>query len=348
MRTTDLPRRLGQAGLVLLAATAFGLANAVHSPQMFRPDSWRAWWEVAGPQLLRAWLFAGLFPPAVLFCHFFPLSRPRRRGAIAIHVCGGTLLVSLSLLAYSATAGLPLPDTIVFFWRLHLIGYAMVLAAAAGLDASRRARAEELRDAELRTRLAAARLETLRSQIHPHFIFNTLNGILPLVDDDPPAAVKAVGSLAGLFRESLSEGTGRSDVAAEVSFLERYLSLLKIRFGERLEYTLEVAPGAGRGSVPRLLLQPLVENAVQHGLSQRPEGGRVEVEARRGPGTLVLEVRDDGSGLNGSPSREAGLGLANTRARLAALHGDRFSFALGPRPGGGVVARIELPYEEAS
>jgi sensor histidine kinase YesM len=91
-----------------------------------------------------------------------------------------------------------------------------------------------------------------------------------------------------------------------------------------------------------------VENAVQHGLSQRPEGGRVEVEARRGPGTLVLEVRDDGSGLAGGPSREASLGLANTRARLAALHGDRFSFALRDRPGGGVVARIELPFEEVT
>ncbi len=357
--------RLTRAALVLLVATGIGLVNAVDqyaSGRAVPGGPAFGVWGVFWPHLLDTWVWAGLFPVAALLCRSFPLSSPRRRGTLAVHGLAAVLVILVAFVANFVVVravvlggvhagdftGLPFRNTLLYGWRHHLISYGLVLSAAAGLEAGKRVRAEAARDAELRARLATARLETLRTQLHPHFLFNTLNGVLPLISDDPQAAVRTVGELSALLRESLSDGTPVSDVTGELRFLDRYLGLLKLRFGERLDYTLKVTPEAAHGVVPRLLLQPLVENAVQHGLARREEGGRVDVEARRSGDSLVLEVRDDGPELASVPDRASGVGLSNTRARLAAIHGDRCAMTLDPRAGGGVVARIVLPFEAMS
>lgn len=359
--------RAGGAAIVILVAAAVGLVNAGDRYRTGRPVyAGQAFglWQVTWPYLVRAWIWAGFYPAVRALCRRWPPARFHDPRVLAAHVAGALFLTPLAIEANNVASSLLLGEPLglgdvvgeaflrmlVLGWRYHLIAYGIVLAAAAGVESARRARREALRDVELRTRLAAARLETLRAQLHPHFLFNTLNGVLPLIEDDPEAAVRAVSELSALFRESLSDGSAVSDVAAELRFLERYLGLLKLRFGDRLDYALEAGPGTARATVPRLLLQPLVENAVEHGLGVRPEGGRVEVDVRRVGDALVLEVRDDGPGLARDHERDGarGLGLANTRARLAALHGDRQSLVVSPRGSGGVVVRIEMPFEEAA
>lgn len=358
------PRRTAAFVLVTIVATAIGLVNAGDRYRTGRPvftGQPFTWWGVTWPYLVRAWIWAGLYPAVAALCRRWPLGQGRRRGTLAVHLSAAVLFTFLAMLlnfvalnflaegrvALADLLGAPFRQSLVLGWRYHLLLYALVLAAAAGVESASRARAQALRDTELRTRLAAVRLETLRAQLHPHFLFNTLNGVLPLIEDDPPAAVRAVGELSALFRESLTDGAPLSTVEAELRFLERYLGLLKLRFGERLSYSLEATPEAASARVPRLLLQPLVENAVRHGLSRVRAGGRIEVDARRVRDRLVLEVRDDGPGVSGDAPAAPGLGLTSTRARLQALHQERQTFELLSRPGGGAVAHIELPYEVA-
>lgn len=367
------PQRIGAFGAfdafgafvpVAIVATVMGLVNAGDRYRTGRPvftGQPFTWWGVTWPYLVRAWIWAGLYPAVAALCRRWPLGPGRRRGTLAVHLAAAVLFTFLAMLLNFVAVNLladghvlladllgpPFRQSLVLGWRYHLLLYALVLAAAAGVESASRARAQALRDTELRTRLAAVRLETLRAQLHPHFLFNTLNGVLPLIEDDPPAAVRAVGELSALFRESLADGAPLSTVEAELRFLDRYLGLLKLRFGERLSYSLEATPEAASARVPRLLLQPLVENAVRHGLSRVRAGGRIEVDVRRVRDRLVLEVRDDGPGVSGEAPFAPGLGLSSTRARLQALHGERQTFELLSRPGGGAVAHLELPYEAA-
>jgi len=204
----------------------------------------------------------------------------------------------------------------------------------------------ELRTAQLETQLATAQLQMLKMQLQPHFLFNTLHAIAELVHEDPQAADRMVAGLGSLLRISL-ESAGRQMVTLreELEFLEAYLSIEQVRFRERLSVAVEIDPHALDARVPHLLLQPLVENAIRHGVAPRMAAGRVTVTARRENGRVEIEVADNGRGLpNGVPGAE-GVGLRNTRARLEQLYGKEYRLELTNGTAGGAVARLALPYQ---
>ncbi len=208
---------------------------------------------------------------------------------------------------------------------------------------------EEVRLAQARLREQAARAElaALQARINPHFFFNTLNTISSLVEEDAGRAGEIVETLAELFRYTLKVAeAGPVLLAEELEFVQRYLTIERARFGDRLCVVREVEPAALRARVPGLILQPLVENAVGHGIAPLMRGGTVRISARITEEALVVEVGDDGAGLRAEPGAliGEGHGLDNVRQRLATLYPGRAALDLEPAPGGrGTVARIRLP-----
>lgn len=205
--------------------------------------------------------------------------------------------------------------------------------------------------AELEVQLADARLAALRMQLNPHFLFNTLHAISSLAEDDPAGVQRVVARLSALLRRTL-DGTARQEVslAEELSFLHDYLEIQRVRFGGGLQVVERVDPLARDALVPTLVLQPLVENAVEHGVG-RAGRGTITLSARLDGEHLVLGVQDDGPGLGASaaPAKgRGGIGLANTRARLEALYGDAARLDLTEPEAGGLLVAIALPYHTAA
>jgi len=232
--------------------------------------------------------------------------------------------------------------------------YGAVVIAAWGMAEARERERRTLRASQLETQLQAARLEALRAKLQPHFLYNTLNGIAALVADvQPERALAALEQLSELLHASLRDDTREEiAVAEEVALTEQYLALQRMRFGERLQYDLRVAPDVADCLVPVLLLQPLVENAVVHGLDAGIERLHIAVVAQSQADEVELLVENDGTSLDVDDVTAAeatggdGVGLAATRARLATAYGDRASLRLLPREGSGVRVRITLPRSE--
>jgi two-component system LytT family sensor kinase len=241
------------------------------------------------------------------------------------------------------------------FWLDDLMVYFAVVAAGFARDYFRRyqSRREEAarlqaQAAELHAQLAEARHAALRTQLDPHFLFNTLHAISTLVERDPRGVRRMIARLSELLRSSLEEGNEQEvPLEKELAFLNRYLEIMQIRFQGRLEVDIRVDGAVMDALVPTLILQPLVENAVKHGVSKVAGTGLIEIRAYRDEDRLVLRVRDNGPGLEvgDDSTREEGVGLANTRARLEQLYGPDQSFALRPAPDGvGLIAEVMLPY----
>jgi len=208
-------------------------------------------------------------------------------------------------------------------------------------------RERERQAAALATELVQARLQALRMQINPHFLFNTLNTISALVHENPDAADRMIVCLSDLLRRTLDRGdVPEVPLSEELAFLRKYLEIERMRFADRLTVTYDIEPRANELLVPHLILQPLVENALRHGILPREEPGRVSISARLVESeTLEIKVRNDGNGLsqtNGSAGRK-GVGLHNVQSRLAQLYGDAQEFTIDNVPEGGVEARIRLP-----
>jgi LytS/YehU family sensor histidine kinase len=204
----------------------------------------------------------------------------------------------------------------------------------------------ELRAAQLEIGLAHARLDLLKTQLQPHFLFNTLNAISALVYTDAAAAERTVARLGDLLRLALEDfGVQEAPLAREMEVLRSYLDIEQTRLGNRLTVCWDVGPDTTDALVPTFLLQPLVENAIHHGVAPRSEPGRVEIGAWRHGGMLHLRVRDDGPGLPAGPIN-GGVGLANTRARLLHLYGAAQRLEAGNDPRGGCVVRVTLPFRE--
>jgi len=231
--------------------------------------------------------------------------------------------------------------------HLGLLIYWTVLVVLRGVDSRRRLAAEQARAARLQAELAESRLQVLRTQLQPHFLFNTLHAISALALEDPHLARTMIARLGDFLRLTLAEsGSQELPLARELQFLECYLEIQRLRFQDRLTVRLDVAPEVLAARVPHLVLQPLVENALQHGLAPRPEAGWLTVSGRRQGAELLLIVEDDGLGLPAGGARE-GFGLTNTRARLRVRFGDAAGLAVEARPGGGTRAALRLPYLEA-
>ncbi len=202
---------------------------------------------------------------------------------------------------------------------------------------------------ELEARLSQANLQALKSQIQPHFLFNTLNAIASLVRRQPEAAENMIVTLSDFLRHNLDASREHEvTLRREIETLHLYLEIQQMRFGERLRVLHEIAPAAYEAIVPALLLQPLVENAVRHGIEPRASGGTITLRAQRDGRTLKLEVADDGVGFKGecATAPREGIGLSNTRARLSALYGDDHQFEISPNRDGGIAVRVEIPWRD--
>jgi two-component system, LytTR family, sensor kinase len=326
--------------------TALALFFAVSTSLTYRSTGRPANWSLTITRALSEWwLWALLTPVVVALARRFPLHGDRRLRNAAVLLAAGSAVATAKTLADRALFAL-----LTGFWMyflastlaLQFVIYAVLVAAAHGVEYYQRSREQE----HLEARLAETRLQLLSMQIQPHFLFNTLNTIAELVHEDPDTADTMIAGLSDLLRRALDLGTMQQiPLSAELELLARYLDIQKARFGDRLQVRISVEDAARRAAVPVLLLQPLVENAIRHGLAARMDAGRIDIEAKLANGTLALDVTDDGGdrGAEIPPGPER-VGLGNTRARLDALYGDACRLSLARVPGRGARVSIELPF----
>ncbi len=314
---------------------------------------------MAVPQFGRAAMWAMVAPLILRMREKMPLERGRWVGGIAFHVFGSVVVMATFYLGriWSHTLFFP-EEGESGFWAIALDGfhgrnmvdmafYWGVVAFGYSLEIYRKYKNEELKAAQLEARLIETELKALRQQMHPHFLFNTMNTISVLVREGRNAdAVNLLARLSSLLRMSL-DNTGVPEVTLqqELEFLAHYIEIQKARFSDRLNVAMEIDPQALAARIPNLILQPIVENAILYGVAPKTEPGHVQVKARVEGDRLRLEVRDDGPGIvNGSRRTKEGVGLANTRERLAKIYGPRTHLTLNSEPGRGVCVEIVLPY----
>jgi len=226
--------------------------------------------------------------------------------------------------------------------RQNVLPWVALAGLVAAAEAGRRALYSAIDHERLRAQVAEQRLIALTGQLHPHFLFNTLQGISTLIHRDPEAADEMLAKLSDLLRDLLRH---RDHVlvplADELRYARTYLEIAQLRFADRLRFQFDVVAEADQASVPLFILQPLVENALNHGIGARAEGGKICVRAHERGGRLQLEVEDNGGGLDAPP--EDGVGLTNTRDRLHTMYGTDHSLELEAIATGGVIARIDVP-----
>jgi len=362
----DLDRtrtRLPPFGLIFAAWLVPALLSGFNSYMQDRleghPPEWR--WVLFNS--IDWLLYAVLTPFVFRMSRRFPLQRPHVTRHVAIHVAGalGMCVAWAGLGTLLRLAVFPHPPDLTFTKvLLQLVGWIFttlpfgtgVYFALVGIEHAvfyfAQSRERETQAARLAAQLAEARLGALRMQLNPHFLFNSLNAITVLVRDQNTAdASRMLELLSDLLRQVLrADTTHETTLAEELEFLERYLAIEQVRFSDRLHPRIAVDPGIAGAAVPRFILQPLVENALRHGIARRTDAGLIEVSAGRDGDDLVLTIRDDGPGLAAELPASPGVGLTNTRARLTALYGDRASLEVVNAEGGGVIAMVRLPYHE--
>ena len=277
--------------------------------------------------------------------------------ALAIHLPASLVITSVHL-------------TLVASWRYYLQGlrggdpiwvdtvldaffrtvdqilpvYWAIIGLQHTVDYARQARSRELRAARLETRLVQSQLQALQQQVHPHFLFNTLHAISTLVHRDPDRADAMIERLSDLLRITLRKiGVHEVELAEELEYLRAYLDIEQVHFGARLRVEFRIDAAALDVLVPTLILQPLVENAIRHGLEPNVRGGELTIEAQADGDTLWLRIKDNGVGLPKNRLRREGVGLANTRSRLDRLYGEQAALTIRDNPGGGVLVDIYVP-----
>jgi signal transduction histidine kinase len=347
---------------IFAVATAFGIFSGLQAynyvtlftnPQPFHLllalnlTYWYAW--------------AVLVPGMLWLARRYRFGRHTWRRAAAVHAVGvivftlahAALAVTCRVLIMKALAGRDV-SWWMYFQELFFLNfdwemmtYWAIVGLSHALDFHRESQERELTAAQLRTRLAEAQLQALQRQLHPHFLFNTLNTISTLMHRDTEAADAMLERLSDLLRLTLDRvGTQQVSLKDELDFLQKYLEIEKTRFGDRLQVHLHVEPDTLDAGVPNLVLQPLVENALRHGIGPKVGGGRIDIGARREQNNLVMEVRDNGVGIPGEEMHafHDGVGLSNTRSRLAHLYGDRHRFECRTPPGGGLAVTLVIPF----
>lgn len=233
--------------------------------------------------------------------------------------------------------------------HFHLATYAVIVGVWHWLAQQGRLRERERQAQELSRQLAEARLQALRMQLNPHFLFNTLNAIATLVHRDARTADEMIACLSDFLRLTLNApNASEVPLQKELEFARCYLDIEKVRFGDRLVILEDIAPNCLNIAVPALVLQPLLENAIRHGIERQPERGEIRLDARRDGDRMLLRVADTGPGLAPRPESRPGIGLANTRARLRELHGDLASLEFVEAETGGLRVEVRLPWRSLS
>ena len=345
-------------GLLLTSWTLFGLFFAsqvlINRAYRGRPLNLA---HTLSIWLICAYIWAALTPFILYLAKRLRIERGRLRNVL-IHLVASLGFSVIQLGAYVATTSLTnqssqpfgqaFQEFVVTGLHFNLLTYWALVALSHATDYYRKYQERELNAAELRTQLAHAQLSALKMQLHPHFLFNTLNSIAVLVrKSSNKEAVNMLSGLADLLRHSLENiDTQEVPLKDELEVLRLYLEIEQVRFNDRLEVRMEIEEEALAALVPNLILQPLVENAIRHGIGTQSAAGVLEIRARRDNGRLSLEVRDDGPGLSehGSKLGGAKIGLTNTRTRLQRLYGKAHTFELSNAVGGGAVATLAIPF----
>ena len=319
------------------------------------------WGSAAAQQFIAPYLWAFGSILALWLADRYPVEGARWRRHLLLHLLFATGFVCVISGVFQAIYHLlfvQAPDKPYLFsttlqWIIYNSSenygiYGLLLLLNQLFRYYRRFREGELRTSRLQTQLTRAQLEALKMQLQPHFLFNTLHSISALVHHHPDAADRMIARLGDFLRLTL-ENSGAQVVSLqkELEFLTCYLEIERVRFQDRLTTSVEVEPAALDAPVPNLILQPIVENALRHGIAQTRGPGRVEISAKRQNGSLRIRVRDNGPGLAAITRTDDGLkegvGLSNTRARLEQLYGDAHRFDLENAPGGGLLVTMEIP-----
>jgi hypothetical protein len=294
---------------------------------------------------------------AVLLSRRYPLDRSRPWTSVGFHLVSAiiiaTLFVGFRMLWYQAYNPQPYtdPHVAMWFWRMfreHFVGgftlYWAIVGVYHAFTNYSRLQQRELEATIVRGQLAEARLEALQLQLRPHFLFNALNTASAVLEEHPRRARRIIGRLGEVLRATLRTNARHLvSLGEELELVAAYLEIEEERFGGRLVSEFDVSPDVANAAVPNFLLQPLVENAIRHGIARRPGPGRVAVRVRQLGGQLVIHVEDDGVGLQHGPIRE-GIGLGNTRRRLRELYQAHQAVTLQGHPSGGLDVCVRFPF----
>ncbi len=362
--------RLTPTRVVFGVATLLGLFSTFQAFQAVQflssePNKTSIWLLLA--LNLSYWYLWALLSPIILFvAGRFPFERYVWRRSLPVHLLTVLFATMAHIMAYEAVrlwlsrAFSPEPMMkrytwwgqvkYTYFWNFdwEMMTYWAIIGAFHSVTYYHESRDRALKTSRLETQLAEAQLQALQRQLHPHFLFNTLNAISALMHRDVEAADQMVAKLSDLLRIALDQ-RGSQEVALkdELEFLQKYLEIEQARFGERLSVDFSIEPQTLDAQVPNLILQPLVENSIRHAVSVRIEPVHIAVKARRNDDRLELSVRDNGPGL--PPMRQvvpaSGIGLTNTRLRLERLYGASQHFSFGDAPGGGLIVTVSMPFK---
>ena len=341
----------------LFFASQFALQNQLSTNPV-------AFWRILVWQLVSGYIWFGISPVILLLSKRFPFHDGKWKTSLPVHLvaCVVIALTQLAIDAFVLTRlGYPpnreFPnffEAYKFFVLVNLHLSILIYMAVVGIWSSysyyQKYRERELQASQLEARLAQSRLQVLKMQLHPHFLFNTLNAISELIYKDPESADRMLTDLSDLLRLSFENlEVQEIPLKHELEFLEKYLEIEQMRFHDRLEVNMQISPDTLDASVPNMILQPLVENAIKHGIAPRSSGGRVDINAVRNNGHLQIEVADDGLGVpfGDLENLPEGVGLSNTRRRLKHLYGDKHRFGLKKLEKGGLEVSLEIPFRVA-
>jgi len=305
-------------------------------------------WGFALALMLPTWvLMAACVPLIMRLARTYTFAPQNRARSAAIHIAAGLVFALVHNMAVAVNRVVLRPedapafDQVAHHFRISLaylfsqdvLAYGAILALFLALH-----------DSDLRAQLADARLTALRAQLNPHFFFNTLNSVSSLaLEGRPDDVAEIVGRLGDLLRTALDEQAQEIRLSAELAFVDDYLAIQRVRFGDCLHVHKAVAPETLDAFVPSLVLQPILENAIEYGMARDAGSTSVHIKTSQRAGDLLVEVSDTGPGFADGARRE-GIGLANTRARLQELYGNRYRFEYGNLPGGGASVRLSIPF----
>jgi two-component system LytT family sensor kinase len=348
---------------ILGVATVLGVFSAI---QAFNYVAFFSEQEQPFPILLALnvsywYAWAVLVPPILWLAQRYRFGRGTWKRAVVVHVIGvlaatfthAVLWVTLRVFIMQWLAGREVEwwsvvrERFFLYFDWEMMTYWAVVGLSHALTFHRESQERAVAGAQLETRLVEARLQALQRQLHPHFLFNTLHTISALMHRNVEAADAMLARLSDLLRLTLDRvGLQLVPLKDEIDFVEKYLEIERTRFGDRLQVHMAIEAGTLDASVPNFVLQPLVENAVRHGVGPSVTGGRIDISAERREDRLLLVVRDNGAGVE--PAKlsafNSGVGLSNTRSRLEHLYGRRHRFEFQTPPGGGLAVTVEIPF----
>ncbi len=355
MKDQRLPKKWWKPAVLIFGGwTLLGLftASQIYIRYAYYSDHPPTWRQALSVSFSDWYAWAVLSPFIFWFAHRFPIARGMKKARWPAHALMATIFSLLKMIIEIAAFFLMMGVQRQFsFAQFHsnFLTYGAIVGIIYALDYYRKYREHELKSAQLESRLVQAQLQALKMQLHPHFLFNTLHAISALIHKDVEIADRMIARLSDLLRLTLENaGVQEVPLKQELEFLERYLEIEQTRFHDRLAVRMNISPETLDALVPNLILQPLVENAVRHGIARRAAAGTIAISAQRDNGWLLLQVQDNGPGIpaNQQHALTEGIGLTNTKARLQQLYGSRYRFTLENSDAGGLVVSLVIPFRE--